>query len=306
MTAPVLDVRQVTHVYRRRGGRGSGAIRALDAVSLDVLPGEIVGLVGPNGAGKTTLLRLIAGTLAPAAGAITVAGAPAGSLAARRVLGFAPDTPVFPPALTTREVLEYYARFHARGTARRALVAAALELGDLAEVARQRAAALSLGYARRLALAQAGLGARRGAGSVLLLDETLSAVDPVVRRGLAERLHRLAGDGSAVLLSSHDLTAVERLAVRVVVLVRGRVARAAPLPVLLRERVLEIVLDAAPAEPPPGFRVTASGLETDLGGGTVEAALAVCRAHRLAVRATRVRLRSLEDVVLDAVDRAPR
>jgi ABC-type multidrug transport system ATPase subunit len=305
MTAPVLDIRRVTHLFGRRGA-GASAVRALDDVSLEVLPGEIVGLVGPNGAGKTTLLRLIAGALAPAAGAITVAGTPAGSLAARRVLGFAPDAPVFPPALTTREVLEYYGRFHSRGTARRALVAAALELGDLGEVAGQRAAALSLGYARRLALAQAALGRRRGAGGALLLDETLSAVDPVVRRALADRLQQLAAGGSAILLSSHDLNAVERLAARVVVLVRGRVARAAPLAVLLRERVLDIVLDGAPAAPPPGFRVTATGLETDLGAGTVEAALAVCRAHRLAVRATRVRLRSLEDVVLEAVDQPPR
>jgi len=63
-----------------------------------------------------------------------------------------------------------------------------------------------------------------------------------------------------------------------------------------------VVLDAPPREPPPGFRVTVFGLETELGGGTVEAALALCRAHRLAVRASRVRLKSLEDVVLDALD----
>jgi ABC-2 type transport system ATP-binding protein len=302
MTVPVLEVRAVTRVFRRRGRE----LCAVDGVSLDLEAGEIVGLVGPNGAGKTTLLRLISGGLAPSAGRIVVAGAAAGSLAARRALGFAPDEPVYPPALTTREVLEYHARFHTHGAARRALVAAAIELGDLGEVAGQRAAALSLGYARRLALALAALGERRGCGGMLLLDETLSAIDPIARRRLAERLQRLAADGTAILLSSHDLAAVERLAVRVIVLVQGRVARAAPLPVLLGERVLEIVLDGAPAVPPPGFRATATGLETDLGAGTVEAALAVCRAHRLAVRATRVRLRSLEDVVVEAVDDAPR
>ena len=240
--------------------------------------------------------------LAPDAGTSTVAGAPAGSLAARRALGFAPDGPVFPPALTVRETLDYYARFHASGAARRVLVAAALELGGLGDVADRRTANLSQGFAQRLALAQAALGGRR----VLLLDETLSALDPVVRRALCDGLQRLAARGVAVLLSSHDLAAVERLAGRVVVLVQGRVVRSAPLPVLLRERVLEVVLDAPPAVPPPGFRATPAGLEVDLGTGTVEAALAVCRAHRLAVRATRVRLKSLEDVVLDAVGDEPR
>lgn len=301
MSAAVCELRDVTRTYRRR----RTALLAVDRVSLQLVPGEIVGLVGPNGAGKTTLLRLIAGTLTPDCGAITIAGARAGSLFARRALGLAPDAPVFPPALTVREVLEYYARFHAGGgggAARRALVSAAIELGDLEEVAGRRTAALSLGFTRRLALAQAAMGERRA----LLLDETLSAVDPVVRRTLVGRLHRLADDGAAILLASHDLAAVERLAGRVIVLVRGKVARAAPLAVLLGERVLEIVVDGPPAVPPPGFRATASGIETDLGTGTVEAALAVCRAHRLAVRATRVRLRSLEDVVLDAVDDPPR
>ena len=106
--------------------------------------------------------------------------------------------------------------------------------------------------------------------------------------------------------SSKDLTLTFQTeregASRVLILARGRVVREGSMPGLLRERVLEVVLDAPPREPPPGFRVTVFGLETELGGGTVEAALALCRAHRLAVRASRVRLKSLEDVVLDALD----
>src|SRR3989475_10335469 len=69
-----------------------------------------------------------------------------------------------------------------------------------------------------------------------------------------------------------------------------------------RERVLEVILDAPPPEPPPGFRITAAGLEAPLVGRTVESALALCRAHRLAVRASRVRVKSLEDIVLETHD----
>jgi len=286
----LLEARDVTRRF--------GALRAVAGVSLSLVPGEIVGLVGPNGAGKTTLLRLLAGMLRPDGGSITVAGHPPGTSAARRTLGFAPDGAVFPPTLTVREVLDYYARLHTAGPQRRALAAAALELGALDEVSGRRAASLSRGYVQRLAFAQAALGGRQ----ILLLDETLAGLDPAQRRRLCDQLVTLAATGVAVLLSSHDLAAVERVAARVLILARGRVVREGATAVLLRERVLEIVLDAPPREAPPGFRVTAFGLETDLGGGTVEAALALCRAHRLAVRASRVRLKSLEDVVLESLD----
>ncbi len=264
--------------------------RALVSVSFALLPGEIIGVVGPAGAGKTTLLRVAAGLVAPDTGTVRLSG-PA---------GYAPEAPVFPPALTVREVLAYYARFHAVGAARRALVHDVIELAGLAPATDTRAAALSRADLQRLALAQAALGGRR----VLLLDETLSGLDPVARRDLCGRVAHLAATGVAVLLAARDLGALERVAGRVLVLRAGRVARAGPLAALLAERVLEVILDAPPPEPPPGFRVTAAGLEAPLAGRTAEAALALCHAHRLAVRASRVRVKSLEEIVLDAHDAA--
>jgi len=132
--APLLELCDVARAYAR------GRVRAVNGVSLALMPGEIVGLVGANGAGKTTLLRLAAGLLAPDTGVVTVLGGPPDSPLARRGVGYAPDGPAFPPALTVREVLDYYARLHVAGPRRRALVARALALGDLADVAERRAA----------------------------------------------------------------------------------------------------------------------------------------------------------------------
>lgn len=261
---------------------------ALDLVSLALLPGEVIAIVGPSGAGKTTLLRVAAGLVAPQRGTVRCWGA----------AGYAPDAPVFPPALTVREVLAYYARFHATGATRRTMVHDALELAGLAPAADVRAAALGRADLQRLALGQAVLGERR----VLLLDETLSGLDPLARRDLCARVAHLAATGVAVLLAARELGALERVGGRVLVLRAGRVVRAGPLAALLAERVLEVILDTPPPEPPPGFRVTAVGLEAPLAGRTPEAALALCRAHRLAVRASRVRVKSLEEIVLDAHD----
>ncbi len=290
MIAPVLLVSNVGRCFPRRGQ----PVPAVDGVSLELVPGELIALIGPQGAGKTTLLRIVAGLLEPHAGSVRVAGAAAGSRTARIALGFAPEAPIFPPTLTVRELLDYFARFHVAGARRRAQVNEALDWGGLAEVADRRAAGLPLAFVRRLALAQAALGERR----VLLLDETLSGVDAVVRRELCDRLQQLAARGVAVLLASADLAAVERLAARVLILQRGRLVRAVPTAAFVRERVLEILLDAPPAAPPPGFRLTPHGLETDLCGATVEAALALCREHRLVVRASRVRMTTLEEAVL--------
>lgn len=297
MTAP-LDARELVRWFGRRPRR----VVAVSGVSLALAPGEIVGLVGANGAGKTTLLRVLAGLLDPHHGTVRIAGHPPATPVAHRVLGFAPDAPVFPTGLTVAEVLRYLAAFHAPRARIRAVAEHALRLAGLDEVAERPAATLSAGWRRRLAFGQAVLGARQ----VLLLDETLAGLDPIARRAVCDELAGLAAGGVAILLSSHDLAAVERLAARVLVLRAGSVVREARTGELLGERVLEVTLDRRPAITPAGFRHTARGLELDVGDETVEAALARCRALGLPVRGSRVRLRTLEDVVVEALgDPAP-
>lgn len=278
-------------------GRGVGPL------SLALLPGEIAGIVGPACAGKTRLLRLAAGITRLRTGDVRVWGVSLADPAARRLIGYASDHPSFPSSLTVEEVLLYYARLHcAAGSGRRprSVAREALEVSGLAASADLPVEALGRGDLHRLNFAQAALGGRR----VLLLDEMLSGggLDAIARRDLRGRIARLAADGVAVLITSRDPAVLERLAARVLVLRHGRIVRAGPLATLLGERVLEVILDAPPHEPPPGFRVTAAGLEAPLNGRTVEAALALCRAHHLPVRASRVRVKSLEEIVLETHD----
>lgn len=302
MTIP-LQLRSVRRVFRTRFGRPP--IVAIADATFELAAGEIACLVGAAGAGKTTLLRLGAGLLRPDTGLVHVAGAPPygpHSPAVRRLVGFAPRDLVFPPAFTVREVLEYCARRHAGGRDSRALARDATELAGLEPFILCRAATLPPAAARRLSLAQCALGGRR----LLLVDEPFAGLDAISRRDLSDRLQRCAAAGATVLLSSSDPVGLERLADRVLVLRAGRVVRDAPATVLLGGRVLEVIMDAPPREPPPGFRVTATGLETDLGHRSAEAALAVCRAHRLGIRASRVRLKGLDDALFDPLEAVPR
>jgi len=277
--------------------------RGLGPVSIALVPGEIAGLVGPAGAGKTRLLRVAAGVRRPNTGDLRVWGMSIAEPAARLLVGYASEGAAFPHALTVQELLLYYARLHCArsnggGRSPRSLAREALEIAGLAAARELRVEALGRADLHRLNLAQAALGGRR----VLLLDELVSGLDAFARRDLRGRIARLAAEGVAMLMTSRDPAALERLAARVLVMRNGRIVRAGPLASLLEERVLEVILDAPPPEPPPGFRVTAAGIEAPLAGRTVEAALALCRAHRLPVRATRVRVKSLEEVVLETHD----
>ncbi len=289
----VIQVRSVRRIFRR--GWGRPVVVAVSEATFEIGAGEVVCLVGAAASGKTTLLRLVAGVLAPTSGVIRIAGVSAGS-DVRSSVGFAPRDPSFPPGFTAREVLTYYARAHAGGREREAQVSDALEATGLSDRATRRAAALPLADGRRLLLAQSLLGGRR----IVLLDEPFAGLDAVTRRDLSDRLQRLVVTGGSVLLSSADPVGLERLADRVLVLRAGRLVVDAPATALLGGRILEVVLDVPPREAPPGFRLTATGLEADLGWRSAESALAVCRAHKLHVRASRVRLKTLDEATHDA------
>lgn len=287
------------------GRRRRVAVRDLD---LEVGAGEVVGVVGPNGAGKTTLFRLIAGESPLTSGELYVGGHRAGSRAARREVGLAPDPPLAPPELTGREWLGYLAnhRIHTE-RARRCPVQWAVELAQLEGFVQRRIGEYSRGMAQRLALASAAL----IGGSVLLLDEVLTGVDPLVHRHLRAQVSALATTERTVIVASHDLATLERVTSRILVLWNGRLLADVATASLVSERIAEVALmGSAPRvvqwiiDRFPGSVRTASGVAVPLTRGlTVERVFAALRERRIAVGGSRVRYRALEDILLAAAQR---
>ncbi|WP_062563045.1 ABC transporter ATP-binding protein [Paracoccus aminovorans] len=178
-------------------------------------PGQVVALVGHNGAGKTTQIKMMLGLTRPDGGELTVLGADPGDKAARRALGYLPESVQFHLAFSGRETLGFYARL--KGLPARGHDALFARVG-LSEAADRPVRTYSKGMRQRLGLAQALLGDPR----LLLLDEPTSGLDPALRRELYGIVAERAQAGATVLLSSHALTELEGHAERVIVLNRGR------------------------------------------------------------------------------------
>lgn len=192
---------------------------ALDRLSFQVEPGEVLGLVGPNGAGKTTALRTIAGVLPVQAGEVRVLGHDIAGAAerAKRVLAWVPDDPQPFDTLTVVEHLEFTARLYGVEVWRER-ADALLERFELVEKREALGGELSRGMRQKLAFCCAWLPRPR----VVLLDEPLSGLDPRGIRSARTAIRELAAEGTAVILSSHLLELIEALAGRILILDRGR------------------------------------------------------------------------------------
>ena len=206
---PAILVDGLTKRYRDR--------TVVDGASLVVRSGEVVALLGPNGAGKTTTVEIIEGYRRTDGGTIRVLGADpwrAGRDERARV-GLMLQSGGFDMRARPRETIRQYAAFHAGPLDADGLVDS-LGLADVADTPYRR---LSGGERQRLAFAVALV----GRPDVLILDEPTAGMDPVVRAAVRDRIGEVRRDGGAILLTSHELADVERLADRICILVAGRI-----------------------------------------------------------------------------------
>ena len=212
MTTPALQATGLTKRYRTPAG---GSLVAVDELSFEVKPGEIVGILGPNGAGKTTAIQLALRLLHADSGESKLFGLDPEDLAARRKVGYAPDAPLFPKALTGRQVLEFHADLLG---APRAKAAALVEELNFVEPSARQTATYSRGQLQRLGLAQALL----GEPELLVLDEPTAGLDPAGVAQVRQILVSVRARGGSVLLNSHLLSEVERVCDRVLFMKAGR------------------------------------------------------------------------------------
>jgi ABC-2 type transport system ATP-binding protein len=186
--SPAVVVTDLTVV---RGGH-----EVLGGLSLEVASGSVTGLLGPSGCGKSTLMRAIVGVQIVAAGTVTVLGQPAGSAPLRQRVGYVTQAPSVYADLSVEENLRFFASVLG---ADRSRIAEVVETVGLGGFERRVVGALSGGQHSRVSLATALL----GRPALLVLDEPTVGLDPLLRADLWQTFHRLADDGTTLLISSH-------------------------------------------------------------------------------------------------------
>ena len=210
-----------------------GDFPAVQSLSFQVRPGEVLGLVGPNGAGKTTTIRSIAGIIIPTAGRIRIDGHDLlqDPVAAKSALAFIPDEPHLFEYLTVEEHLRFIGRLYRMGDVGPRIPDLLAEL-DLSDKRDALPGELSRGMKQKLAIACGLLHEPK----VLLLDEPLTGLDPVGIRRMKMTIMSRAEAGAAVILSSHLLHLVEEICTRVLVIQRGRVVACGTIPEIIAGR----------------------------------------------------------------------
>ena len=230
-----------------------GRVLALDGLSLDVRAGEVLGFLGPNGAGKTTTLRLLMGYLRPTAGSARVLGLDSwrDSVAIHARTGYLPGDVRLWPRMSAGQIAGHLARLrglhHDQGTAdlaKRLDVDLDRPVGELSKGNRQKAGVL-------LALL--------GDPDLLLLDEPTSGLDPLVQAEVHGILRERVAAGAAVMLSSHILSEVERVADRVAIIRSGRLLMTESL-AGLREKARHSVEVRFGSPPPPDAFAAVPGI----------------------------------------------
>lgn len=288
----------VTGFFRKK-------VRAISDVSIEVRRGEIFGLLGPNGAGKTTTLKVLMGLVRPTSGQAEVLGRRVGDLAAKRALGYLPETPYFYDYLSAREFLIFTGQLFGLGRKEsRRRADGLLDRVGLQYAAGRALRRYSKGMLQRVGLAQALI----NEPELVVLDEPLTGLDPLGRKHLRDLIAELAQQGKTVVLSSHILSDVELLANRVAIIVGGRTVESGPLHELVEARILgfEVLIGA------PNDALLAAIGERGFCSQQVDAAVRVVldqaekvdplidlvRAHGGGILSVTPRKETLEDVVV--------
>jgi ABC-2 type transport system ATP-binding protein len=244
----VIDIAGLGKTYRSL--IGSRTVPALHDVTLGIGPGEVVGVAGPNGAGKSTLISILLGFLQPTTGQVRIAGQPPRHYVERHGAAYLPELLLLPPRWTMDGTLRRHATLAgvpAEEVAKR--TALMVESLGLAEHRKKDVRQLSKGTLQRLGLAQALI----GDSDLVVLDEPTHGLDPLWTQRFRDIVRELRRPARCIIIASHDLDELERVADRVAILHQGRL-----------ERVVAAGAGSA-TEGPSVYRLAATGAESAIG-----------------------------------------
>lgn len=242
---PAVQIKHLTKEFKAPSGKANQGtqIRAVDDVSLSIMPGEVYGLIGPNGSGKSTTMKALLGLIAPTSGSCYVFGKNSLKTDSRQDIGFLPENPYFYKHLSGEETLRFYAKLCGmRGKQMHSRVDEMLELVSLKDARKRRIAGYSKGMLQRIGLAQALIHQPR----LLILDEPTAGVDPLGSRDIRDLIIQLKERGVTVFLCSHLLEQVQEVCDHVGIIFNGKIVREGKLEDLIAiEDQTEIVLKNA-------------------------------------------------------------
>jgi ABC-2 type transport system ATP-binding protein len=225
---PAVEIRDLVKDFKTSFRRQM--LRAVDGVSIRIMPGEVYGLIGPNGSGKSTTMKALLGLVAPTSGSCSIFGKDSLKTDSRHDVGFLPENPYFYKHLSGAETLRFYGKLCGlKGKDLEDRIGYLLALVDLEGARDRRIAGYSKGMLQRIGLAQAMVQRPR----LLILDEPTAGVDPLGSRQIRDLIFKLREQGITVFLCSHLLEQVQEVCDHVGMIFRGKIVRAGKLEELI-------------------------------------------------------------------------
>jgi len=220
-------------------------LRAVDGVSIRIMPGEVYGLIGPNGSGKSTTMKALLGLVAPTSGTCSIFGKDSLKVDSRNDVGFLPENPYFYKHLSGSETLKFYGKLCGlKGKILEDRVSELLALVDLESARDRRLGGYSKGMLQRIGLAQALVQEPR----LVILDEPTAGVDPIGSRQIRDLIFKLRERGITVFLCSHLLEQVQEVCDHVGIIFRGKMVKEGRLEdlIAIEDQTEFIIKDASP------------------------------------------------------------
>lgn len=258
----VIETVALTKTYRDFWGRDK--VKAVNDLNLQILKGEVFGLLGPNGSGKTTTIKMLLGLLYPTTGRARIFGKSPSNVEVKSRIGYLPEETRLYQFLDSWETLDFYGRiFNLQGAERSRRAGALVDMVGLGPAASRSVGQYSKGMARRIGLAQSLI----NDPDLLILDEPTSGLDPIGTRQIKDLLLELKKRGKTILLSSHLLADVEDVCDRVAIMYGGKLLCCGPIEELLAQQEMTQVLTENLE--PEQLRELTDYLETRLGAKVI-------------------------------------